>query len=299
MTPVVTSHAVGRRFGDIVAVAGIDLAVAPGEIVGVLGANGAGKTTLIRLLLGLVSPSSGSVSLFGNRPDRESRRRLGYMPQGLGLYDDLTVVENLRFVARVFGVGMPALGDLDQVADMPVARLPLGLRRRTAFAAAISHQPDLLVLDEPTSGVGPLARSELWDRIHAAADAGTAVLVTTHYMDEAEQCDRLVVMADGEEVAAGTVAEVIDGIDTAEIEPNDVAAALDSLEAAGLVALPAGHRLRVPGVSEDQVRAVFNGVGRIIPVTMTPANLEEAFIALVTATDRSGVTGSEGGHDRA
>ena len=280
MNALVSAAGVGRRFDDFTAVDGIDLEVMPGEIVGLLGANGAGKTTLIRMVLGLIAPTFGAITLFGGSPGRQARRRLGYMPQGLGLYDDLSVAENLRFASRVHGVAQADSPDLATVADAIVAELPLGWRRRVAFAAATCHQPDLLVLDEPTSGVGPLARAELWDTIHAAADGGIGVLVTTHYMDEAEQCDRLIVMAQGRQVTAGTVAEVTRGISSVEVVAPDTAGALGRLEEAGLVALPGGGRLRVPGADETRVREALAGQTGVRLAT-TPANLEEAFITLV------------------
>ena len=159
----------------------------PGEIVGLLGANGAGKTTLIRMLLGLLPASAGEVALFGAEPSRETRRRIGYLPQGLGLYDDLTPAENLEFSAAVFGGGR----DGDKPPGLPAAlrsygerssvSLPLGVQRRVAFAQVLSHRPDLLILDEPTSGVDPLGRARLWDTITDAAAAGAGVLVTTHH----------------------------------------------------------------------------------------------------------------------
>jgi ABC-type multidrug transport system ATPase subunit len=171
------------RFGANVAVDGVSLAVGPGEIVGLIGANGAGKTTLIRMLLGLLPPSEGSVSLFGAPPDRRSRRRLGYVAQGLGLYPDLTVAENAEFVAAGFGSPPAQLPeDLAAVRDDLVGTIGLGRQRRLAFATALAHEPELLVLDEPTSGVNPLARARLWDQIHEQAERGAGVLVTTHYL---------------------------------------------------------------------------------------------------------------------
>lgn len=277
MTAQAATRDLERRFGELTAVDGVSLEVHPGEIVGLLGANGAGKTTLIRILLGLLAPSGGHVSLFGSPPGRAVRRRLGYMPQGLGLYDDLTVRENLSFAADVFGVERPPLGHLEEVADVVVADLPLGLRRQAAFANAIGHRPELLVLDEPTSGVGPLARAELWDIIHAAADQGTAVLVTTHHMDEAEQCDRLVVMGAGRTVAEGTVADIVGDLTTLEVEAPDPMGALSVLEEAGMVALPAGRRLRLPGVGPGEVRSLL---GEGIGLETSPASLEEAFMIL-------------------
>lgn len=277
MTALAATLDLERRFGELTAVDGVSLEVHPGEIVGLLGANGAGKTTLIRMLLGLLAPTGGHVSLFGSPPAWAVRRRLGYMPQGLGLYDDLTVRENLSFASDVFGVERPPLADLEEVADVLVADLPLGLRRRAAFANAIGHRPELLVLDEPTSGVSPLARAELWDIIHSAADEGTAVLVTTHHMDEAEQCDRLVVMAAGRTVAEGTVAGIVGDLTTVEVEAPDPLAALSVLEEAGIVALPVGRRLRLPGVGPDEARSLL---GEEIGAVTSSASLEEAFMVL-------------------
>ena len=142
--------------------------VEPGEIVGLLGANGAGKTTLIRMLLGLIPASAGEVALFGEPPSRRTRRRLGYVPQGLGLYDDLTAAENLEFTAAIFGRAAEPPGcprRSGRLRRQLVGSLPLGVQRRVAFAQALSHRPDLLILDEPTSGVDPLGRARLWETI--------------------------------------------------------------------------------------------------------------------------------------
>ena len=217
VAPVVETRAAVRRFGDLAAVDGVDLAVRPGEVVGLLGANGAGKTTLIRMLLGLLRPTAGDVLLFGAPPSRASRRRIGYVPQGLGLWEDLTVTQNLDFTSEAFGVPRPPLDeDLAAVSGDLVRDLPLGLRRRLAFAAALAHAPEVLVLDEPTSGVGPAARAGLWRTVHDAADDGAAVLVTTHFMEEADQCDRLAIMAEGRVVARGAPAELMAGHATFE-----------------------------------------------------------------------------------
>lgn len=281
MSPVAATRNVERRFGAIAAVDGVSLEVAPGEIVGLLGANGAGKTTLIRMLLGLLAPTGGSVELFGRPPSRKARRRLGYLPQSGGLYDDLSVVENLAFVAGVYGVPVPDLGHLEAVGSYPVSSLPLGVRRQVGFLAALCHDPELLVLDEPTSGVGPLARAHLWDTIHSAADSGAAVLVTTHHMDEAEQCDRLVMLADGVEVAAGSVEEVVAGMASLEFGPSDPAAALTALEESGFCVFPAGHRLRVPDVTAEEIRLALGQPD--LAVATRPATLEESFAVLSSA----------------
>lgn len=275
---------VSRRFGDTVAVDRVTLHVDAGEVVGLLGANGAGKSTLIRMILGLVAPSEGRSLLFGQPPSRVGRERLGYVPQGLGIYPDLTVAENLEFVARAFSTAMPQLDpELDEVRDRPVGTISLGLRRRTAFAAALCHQPKLLVLDEPTSGVGPLGRAELWATIGEVAAGGAGVLVSTHYMEEAEQCDRVVMLATGKVVAEGTTADITAGIGALEVEAADWAAALDALDAAGLRPGLVGRRLRMVGVDRDRAAAVLANAGVAATVRDTPAGFEEAFVAMAEA----------------
>lgn len=280
-----------RRFGAFTAVDEVRLTVHPGEVVGLLGANGAGKTTLIRCLLGLIRVSAGEVLLFGQPPSRATRARLGYVPQGLGLYEDLTVAENLAFSARAFakapgsGDGPPAdplAGDeeLAAVRDRTVGDLPLGLRRRVAFAAALAHRPDLLVLDEPTSGVDALGRALLWDTIRAAAEAGAGVLVTTHRMSEAEQCDRLVMLADGRVVAEGTMAAIVGGRSTVEVAAARWEDAFAALEAAGLPAALVGRALRVPGAGRGQVEAALRERGVEAAVGLVPATFDETFVTL-------------------
>jgi ABC-2 type transport system ATP-binding protein len=274
--------AVSRRFGGFTAVDRVDLSLAPGEVVGLLGANGAGKTTLIRMLLGLLPASAGQVLLFGAPPSRESRRRLGYVPQGLGLYDDLTPAENLAFSAAVFGAASgraaapPAA--VRQYGRVLVGDLPLGVQRRVAFAEALAHEPDLLILDEPTSGVDPLARARLWETIGDAAAAGAGVLVTTHYLDEAAECGRLIIMADGRVVAEGTAAEITGGTRVSVVEAESWAAALHALEAAGLPAALAGRTLRVPGTAPAEVARALGPLPA--RVSEAPATLEERFFQL-------------------
>ncbi len=281
--------AVSRRFGHFTAVDQVSLELGPGEVVGLLGANGAGKTTLIRILLGLLPASSGAVRLFGGPPSRESRQRIGYLPQGLGLYDDLTAAENLAFSAAVFGMDRAQLpagaggvaGGLGRYAQTLVGSLPLGVQRRVAFAGALQHRPDLLILDEPTSGVDPLARARLWETIADAAAAGAGVLVTTHYMDEAGECGRLVVMADGRVVAQGTAAEVTGDARVTVVQAADWAAAFSALEAAGLPAALAGRTLRVPGAPAAAVQAALGGLPA--QLSEAPATLEERFFQLTAA----------------
>jgi ABC-2 type transport system ATP-binding protein len=287
-TPLAECRAVTCRFGQFTAVHEVSIGVRPGEIVGLLGANGAGKTTLIRMLLGLQRPTSGHLALFGELPSRRTRRQIGYVPQGLGLYDDLTAAENMEFAAAVFGIPLPdEPDDLAQRARVPVGELPLGLQRRAAFAEALSHRPSLLVLDEPTSGVDTLGRARLWDTIAKAARAGAGVLVSTHYMEEAWECDRLVILAGGVVVAGGTADQIIGGAQVTVVETQDWATAFRRLGAAGMPAALAGRTLRVPGFSVDEVRSALAEDGARL--LRARATLEERFFQLVQAGAREQV----------
>ena len=290
--PLAEAAAASRRFGDFVAVDAVDLRVEGGEVVGLLGANGAGKTTLIRMLLGLLEPTGGRLSLFGEPPSMRTRLRIGYVPQSLGLYDDLTVRQNLAFVAGAFGVrerdalALPA--DLVAVQDQVVRDLSLGLRRRAAFASALSHRPDLLMLDEPTSGVEPLARARLWDTIRETAEAGAGVLVTTHNMEESAQCDRLVVMVAGRVAASGTVAQVIGGREAVEVRTDRWRAAFDALDTASIPAILSGRTLRAIGGDAGAVGAALRRAGVEANVHTVPATFEEAFVSLTLGSADDG-----------
>jgi len=206
-----------KTFGDFEAVKKINLEVKYGEIYGLLGANGAGKTTTIKMLCGLLAPTSGEGELAGETGSLRSsfvRQRVGYMSQKFSLYDDLTIEENLDFFAGVYKVPFDERADksrwvlsfsgLQGRGDQMTASLPGGWKQRVAFGAAVMHEPSVLFLDEPTSGVDPLARRAFWKMINSFADRGMAILVTTHYLEEAEQCNRLGLMVAGELVAQGT-----------------------------------------------------------------------------------------------
>ncbi|MGD8477283.1 MAG: ATP-binding cassette domain-containing protein [Burkholderiales bacterium] len=210
-----------RRFGDFYAVKGVSFSVQRGEVFGLLGANGAGKSTTFRMLCGLLPVSAGEVQVAGldlRHAAARARGRLGYMAQRFSLYVDLTVLQNLRFFASAYGLNRTRARqridwaleafELTGYAHSPSGDLPMGYKQRLAMAAALMHEPDILFLDEPTSGVDPLARREFWQRIDALAESGVTVLVTTHFMDEANYCDRLVIMAEGEVLAEGTPAEM-------------------------------------------------------------------------------------------
>lgn len=271
-----------KRFGDVVAVDKASLSVASGEVVGLFGANGAGKTTLIKVALGLLLPSSGEVRLLGQAPSREGRRRIGYVPQGLGLYEDLTVAENLSFVAKAFGVaGYRGAGFTER--DRLVGDLSLGDRRRVAFEAALLHSPELLVLDEPTSGVGLLGRTKLWDSIRSAAEQGSGVLVTTHHMNEADECDRVVLMAAGRVVAEGTAEELVAGSKVVEVLADDWAGVFTALDEQGMTVGLRGRSVRVTDSDAEQVQAVLDDRGLSAEVSIQPATFEETFVALTKA----------------
>lgn len=268
-----------KSFGEVVAVADLSLRVEPGEVVGLLGANGAGKSTTMRMLLGLAAPTKGDVLIGGEPASKVDRRVMGYVPQGLGLYRDLTVAENLRFAASAFGVPVPSLNDtgLAEIADVMVSDVSLGLRRRLAFIVARCHDPSVLILDEPTSGVGPLGRARLWETIHETADNGAAVLVSTHYMEEAEECHRVILMSSGREVASGSVAEVIGANRSVAVTGEVATARLAALAEAGGTVLVSGAGWRIVGLGLIAVREIVGNGARVEEV---PASFEEAFVAL-------------------
>jgi ABC-2 type transport system ATP-binding protein len=295
--PLVAADGVRRVYGDLVAVDDVSLRVEAGEVVGLLGANGAGKTTLLRVLLGLEAPDAGDVLVLGEPPARADRHALGYVPQRLGLYTALTVDQNVEFVASAYGLRDPAPlpAALAEVRSRPVASIGLGRQRRLAFHCALLHRPRLLVLDEPTSGVDPLARARLWDTIHEQAEAGVGVLVTTHYMQEAEQCTRLEVMSRGRRVLAGRVADIVAGHDAVVARADDWAAAFGTLVDAGLPVVLHGRTSRVAGASATEVGRVLALAGVEATTHVVPASLEETMVLVERAADaRAATAGTEG-----
>jgi ABC-2 type transport system ATP-binding protein len=210
-----------RRFGDFTAVDRITFEVAEGEVFGFLGANGAGKTTAMRMLTGLLAPTSGEARVAGRDVVSETeavKRAIGYMSQRFSVYEDLTVRENVRLYGGIYGLEDEVIRErseallarlgLEPAADDRVARLPLGWKQKLAFSIAMIHEPRVVFLDEPTGGVDPITRRQFWEMIYEAAAGGTTVFVTTHYMDEAEYCDRVSIMVAGRIAALGTPAEL-------------------------------------------------------------------------------------------
>ena len=219
--PAIRVQDLTRRFGAFTAVRAISFEVARGEVFGFLGANGAGKTTAIKMLTGLLLPTSGEARVAGYDVYRETesiRRHIGYMSQRFSLYEDLTVRENIELYGGIYGLSddriatrsaelIDRLG-LRDVRDTLVGSIPLGWKQKLAFSVAVIHDPAIVFLDEPTSGVDPITRRQFWEMIYTAASKGTTVFVTTHYMDEAEYCDRVSIMVDGTIAALGTPDEL-------------------------------------------------------------------------------------------
>ncbi|NND05884.1 MAG: ABC transporter ATP-binding protein [Saprospiraceae bacterium] len=206
----IIAESLTKTFGSFTAVDSISFNVSAGEIFGFLGANGAGKTTAMRMLCGLSKPTSGSAVVAGFNIDKESesiKQRIGYMSQKFSLYQDLTVSENIEFYGGIYGLGKQKLAQsakellhrlhLEKDARTLVRALPLGWKQKLSFSIAIMHQPSIVFLDEPTGGVDPVTRRQFWQMIYEAADHGITIFVTTHYMDEAEYCDRVAIMVDG------------------------------------------------------------------------------------------------------
>ena len=210
MQPVIITDKLTKHFGDFIAANELTFEVDRGEIFGFLGANGAGKTTAMRMLCGLLTPSSGKATVAGFDVYKETekiKRKIGYMSQKFSLYDDLTVSENIRFYSGIYGMNYEQIKkktaelldelQLQNEAKTLVRELPLGWKQKLAFSVSIAHGPDIVFLDEPTGGVDPVTRRQFWDLIYHAADKGVTIFVTTHYMDEAEYCNRVSIMVDG------------------------------------------------------------------------------------------------------
>lgn len=229
--PAIEARDLTRRFDGFTAVNAINFSIEQGEVFGFLGANGAGKTTAIRMLVGVLRPTAGSATVAGfdiRTQAEQVRRRIGYMSQKFSLYEDLTVRENITLYGGIYGVSdqdiVTRTGDiltrigLEHAGNELVREIPLGWKQQLAFSVALLHRPAVVFLDEPTSGVDPITRRRFWELIYETAAGGTSVLVTTHYLDEAEYCRRILIMVDGTIAAMGTPGEVRRGVGAATLD---------------------------------------------------------------------------------
>jgi ABC-2 type transport system ATP-binding protein len=297
---VVDVQGLTKRFGNKTAVDGVSMRLERGEIVGFLGPNGSGKTTTIRMICGLLTPDAGSGRVLNYDVLRESqkiKREVGYMTQRFTYYEDLTIAENLAFVARLYELTpveehvsrtVRNLG-LDERRDQLAGTLSGGWKQRLALAAAIMHAPKLLLLDEPTAGVDPKARREFWDELHRLAANGLTVLVSTHYMDEAERCHRLTYISQGKLLLTGTIEDVIAqaGLTVFVIEGENLSPIAEDLEALDGVDQVASFGATLHVVGRDPVRlkkAVDAAVlGRNVRVLPGATTLEDVLIELMSA----------------
>ena len=290
-----------KRFGDRTVVDHVSMRVGRGEIVGFLGPNGSGKTTTIRMMCGLLTPDEGEGTVLGfdlKRDSRRIRREVGYMTQRFSFYEDLTIAENLEFVARLYEV-RPVEAHVARTLDelglssrrgQLAGTLSGGWKQRLALAACVMHKPRLLLLDEPTAGVDPKARRDFWDEIHRLAADGLTVLVSTHYMDEAERCHRISYIAYGRMLASGTVEEVIRnaGLTTFVVSGPDldrVAADLQGKPGVEQVA-PFGATLHVVGSDKAALGESLEEIGRRDGITVKPGetSLEDVFIQFMAGS---------------
>jgi len=294
-----------KRFGDFTAVDHVSLEVSKGEIFGFLGPNGAGKSTTIRILCGLLSPTSGHGSVSGfdvaTQPE-EIRRSIGYMSQRFSLYDDLTVEENIDFFSGIYGVpkGLRAerkayvleMANLTERRTALTQTLSGGWKQRLALGCAILHDPPVLFLDEPTSGVDPIARTAFWALIHELSKTGHTIFVSTHYMDEAEYCHRLALMYRGKVIALGQPAELKRGLEGVTLMQLDSADPLETMHA--LEGMPGVSEVAVFGgglhvtLSEPSVeRAIRERLGaRLRRLERIEPSMEDVFVALIEAEER-------------
>ena len=297
---VIVARGLTKRFGKFTAVDHLDLSVRRAEVYGFLGPNGSGKSTTIRMLCGLLMPSEGSASVLGHVLPKEAeavKRRIGYMTQKFSLYEDLTVAENLDFLAAVHGRTGPvartridalcARYRLDDLRKRLAGTLSGGQKQRLALAGAVLHEPELLLLDEPTSAVDPQSRRDFWDALFDLAEAGTTLLVSTHYMDEAERCHRLAILDRGRLVADGTPNDLMAALPgtTLRVE-HDEPRRLQHILARephvfGVAQIGASLRVltdrREDGV--EWLRATLHAAGVVADIEPTPPNLEDVFVA--------------------
>jgi ABC-2 type transport system ATP-binding protein len=305
----ISARGLTRRFGNLTAVDHVDLTIPKAQIYGFLGPNGSGKSTTIRMLCGLLLPSEGAVEVLGHDATRESeklRQKIGYMTQRFSLWEDLTVLENLEFIADIFGIRrserarrLEAALDEYNLRERVAQRagtLSGGQKQRLALAAAALHEPELLLLDEPTSAVDPQSRRDFWESLFRLVGQGTTILVSTHYMDEAERCHRLAILDNGRLVAEGSPQALMENIDAVviEVETEDIAEARSALANVAAVNSIAqlGTRLhvlldRATPDPQGLVRGAFERARVKAAVEITRASLEDVFVASTLQGRRS------------
>ncbi len=311
----IRARGMSKDFGKVHAVRDFDLDVPRERIYGFLGPNGSGKSTTIRMLCGLLTPTAGDIEVLGYRIPRQAeelRRKVGYMTQKFSLYEDLTAQENLRFMANVHSLSrtrrrerLAAVSEryrLGEFLDRRAGALSGGQRQRLALAAATLHEPELLFLDEPTSAVDPKSRRDFWESLFGLADAGTSILVSTHYMDEAERCHRLAILDRGAKVADGSPAELaanltVNVVEVTSAETNRARLVLkDCAEAFSVTQLGLRLRVLVPKsvpAPRDLVAARLAAAGVEADVRPTAPSLEDVFVAVTQARRASQQEGSE------
>jgi ABC-2 type transport system ATP-binding protein len=304
--PAIVARGLTRRFGKFTAVDGVDLTIPRAQIYGFLGPNGSGKSTTIRMLCGLLFPSAGTIRVLGREIPREAealRTHIGYMTQKFSLWDDLTVLENLRFIARIYTLDKArAARRIDEVlAEFRLAELTGrlaaamsgGQRQRLALAAATLHEPELLMLDEPTSAVDPQSRRDFWESLFALVARGTTVLVSTHYMDEAERCHRLAILAQGRLVEEGEPQRLMRELPmhVVEVQGPDTDAVRRVLHSRPEIVSVAQLGLRLHALIDrsvsdpaELVRSTLAGERVEAEVAVTDANLEDVFVAATLRT---------------
>ncbi len=296
----ISARGVSRRFGDFLAVDGLALAVPRGQIQGFLGPNGCGKSTTLRMLTGLLTPSEGEIEVLGLAIPKQAealRRRIGYMTQKFSLYDELTAWENLEFMGRIHGMGsrdldarlheLLATYELTPLARRRAGAMSGGQKQRLALAAAVIHRPDLLLLDEPTSAVDPQNRRDFWEKLFDLSEGGTTILVTTHYMDEAERCHGLAIMEAGKVRAQGSPLALMEAMNTrvVEVQAPDLRLLKQQLLQLAPVrsAAQLGQRLRVLVDKElaDPVSWLRQASPALANASLAPArpSLEDVFVS--------------------
>lgn len=285
-----------KKFHHVLAVNGIDLQVARGEVFGFLGPNGSGKTTTIRMLCGLLTPDAGSGHCLGYdviKNTNSIKSNVGYMTQRYSLYEDLSVMENLTFVARIYGLAnrqqkvkdvIDKIG-LNERVNQLTGQLSGGWKQRVALAAALLHEPKLLLLDEPTAGVDPNARRQFWDKIHELSQEGITTLVSTHYMDEAERCDRISYLAEGKIITMGTIREVIaqSGLITWSVHGRHLGQLLTKLknEIGIKQTVTFGAALHISGYDAEMLMKLVAKYQQDYEWQLVDNNLEDVFISLI------------------